>query len=294
MLRRVYFGGGRGMPELPELVVMCESLREHVIGRRIAEAKPYRAGILKTVEPPVERLAGSRFREAGRRGKHLILTASPELHVVLHLMLAGRLVLCKSGTRVTKATGFVVSFDDGEDLRLVENGHVKRAKVHVVADPSDVAWIAGAGPEPLSEGFTVDVLRDAVRGRRQQLKKVLTDQQTVVGIGTAYADEICHAARLSPIRYVSTLSLDEVGRLHESIRSVLSEAIVEIRARSGGSLLAGHDREFLRVYKKTGQPCPVCGATIAEIRYAETRTYYCPECQSAGRALPDRRSWLTR
>jgi formamidopyrimidine-DNA glycosylase len=282
------------MPELPELVVMCEALREQIVGRRLIEARPYRAGILKTVEPPVATLAGEAFTAVDRRGKHVILSIRGDLHVVLHLMLAGRLVLCKSETKVTKASGFVFRFDDGEDLRLVENGHVKRAKVHIVSDPHDVDWIAGAGPEPLSDAFTRAVLRDAVSNRRQQLKKVLTDQTTIAGIGTAYADEICFAARLSPIRYVSTLSDEETETLFAAIRSVLTAAIDEIRAQSGMALLAGHGRDFLQIYKKTGRPCPTCGTKIAEIRYAQMRTYYCPDCQSGGRTLPDRRSWLTR
>lgn len=282
------------MPELPELVVMCEALRERIVGRRLLEARPYRAGILKTVEPPVDALAGKAFSEIDRRGKHVILKVRDDLHVVLHLMLAGRLVLCKSNTKVTKASGFVFRFEDGEDLRLIENGHVKRAKVHVVVDQQDVAWIAGAGPEPLSDAFTREHLKSAISNRRQQLKKVLTDQKTIAGIGTAYADEICFAARLSPIRYVSTLSEEEIETLFRSIRSVLAAAIDEIRAQSCEALLAGHARDFLQIYKKTGRPCPTCGTKIAEIRYAQTRTYYCPECQSAGRNLPDRRSWLTR
>jgi len=282
------------VPELPELVVMCETLRERVGRRTMARAWPVRAGILKTVEPAVEALAGQEFTAFDRRGKHLILTVRDDLHVVVHLMVAGRLVLCKSETKVTKASGFVFRFQDGEDLRLIENGHVKRAKIHLVTTPGAVAWIAGAGPEPLSDAFTIDVLKRAAAGRRQQLKKVLTDQSTIAGIGTAYADEICFAARLSPIRYVSTLTEEEVARLYASIRSVLAEAIDAIRDASDGALLAGHQRDFLKVYKRTGFPCPACGTAIAEIRYAQTRTYYCPQCQSGGRPIADRRSWLTR
>ncbi len=282
------------MPELPELVVMCETLSERVVGRRLIEARSYRAGILKTVEPTLDDLSGEGLTAVGRRGKHLVFSCREDLHVVLHLMLAGRLVLCGSDTKITKATGFAFRFEDGEDLRLIENGHVKRAKVHVVADPCDVAWIAGAGPEPLSDAFTIDHLREAVSGRRQQLKKVLTDQSAIAGIGTAYSDEICFAARLSPIRYVSTLSEDEIRTLYAATRSVLQEAIDEIRAQSGRALVGGHKRGFLKIYKKTGQPCPRCSTRIAEIRYAQTRTYYCPECQTAGSTLRDRRSWLTR
>ncbi len=282
------------MPELPELVVICETLRERVGGRRLAKAWPVRAGILKTVEPSTEALVGTSLTAFDRRGKHLILTVRDDLHVIIHLMVAGRLVLCRSDTKVTKASGFVFRFEDGEDLRLIENGHVKRAKVHVVTDPAAVDSIASAGPEPLCDAFTREVLREAVAGRRKQLKKVLIDPSTVVGIGTAYADEICFAARLSPIRYVSTLTEEEIDRLYRSIRSVLAEAIDAIRASSGGRLLGEHRRGFLRVYKKTGTPCSECGTPIAEIRYAETRTYYCPHCQSGGKSLPDRRSWLAR
>ena len=282
------------MPELPELVVMCEGLNSLVMDRTILSARSYRPGILKTVEPPLEALEGKRFLSATRRGKHLVLTCSEDLHLVLHLMVAGRLVICGSETKVTKATGFVVTFSDGQDLRLVENGNTKRAKVHVVKRPEDVDWIAEAGPEPLTDAFRVEVLREAVRGRRQQIKKVITDQRTVAGIGTAYADEILFTARISPIRYASTLDEGEVGCLHEAIGSVLSSAIESIRSQTGKTLLASHGRSFLQIYKKSGQPCPICGERIAEIRYAQKRTYYCPTCQSAGKMLSDRRSWLTR
>jgi len=282
------------MPELPELVVLRDALEERIVDRRLVEGRPTRPGIVKTTDPPIDALAGERVAAVGRRGKHLILTCRDALHVVVHLMVAGRLVLCRSETRITKATGFVFRFDGGDDLRLIENGHVKRAKIHLVADPLDVDWIAEAGPEALSAEVSTDFLSESLAGRRQQLKKVLTDQRTIAGIGTAYADEICFAAKLSPIRYVSTLTEDEVGRLHRAIGDVLSKAIAELRARSGRALPVAHDRGFLRIYKKTGQPCPDCGTRIAEIRYAQTRTYYCPQCQSGGATLRDRRAWLTR
>lgn len=282
------------MPELPDLEVMREVLADRVVGRTIVEARAYRPGILKTVDPGIEALGGQTFSGIGRRGKHLILTCTDELHVVVHLMLAGRFVLCRGGTKVTKATGFVFAFDDGDDLRIIENGHLKRVKVHLVRNPSEVEWIARAGVEPLSDAFTLSFLTDAFSGRRQHLKKALTDQSVIVGIGTAYADEIMFDAGLSPIRYVSTMDGLEVRRVYESIQRVLREAIAEIRARPGGAVLTPKVREFMKVHKRTGEACPACGTAIAEIRYAQTRTYYCPACQSRGQRLPDRRSWLTR
>jgi len=282
------------MPELPDLEALKEALAPKITGRKITAARPLRPGILKTVTPPIDSLVGERFTGISRRGKHLILTLRPDLHLVVHLMLAGRFILCRSDLRLTKATGLVVSFADGEDLRLVENGPVKLVRVHIVADPIDVPEIAEAGIEPLSPQFTVEALAGMVQGCRRQAKKLLTDQRVIAGIGSAYADEILFSARISPIRYINTLSEEEIFRLHKAIVEVLKNAIGEIRTRLGDTLFTDEVRDFLKVYKRTGEPCPVCGTRIEEIRYAQTRTYYCPSCQSAGRRLSDRRSWIRR
>jgi formamidopyrimidine-DNA glycosylase len=301
------------MPELPELEVMREVLEVRVLARPICGARAFRPGILQTVEPPLEALAGRSFRGVGRRGKHLILSCDENLRVVLHLMVAGRLVLTKSASKVTKATGFVISFDDGEDLRLVENGTAKRAKVHIVRRAEDVEWVARSGIEPLSGqplsgqplsgepqggepqgGLRPETLARLIGGERRQLKKVLTDQTLVAGIGTAYADEILFRARLSPIRYGNTLEPDEIERLCAAIHEILAEGIERTRRQSGGALVGERRREGMAVYKRTGEPCSSCGEAIAEIRFAETRTYYCPRCQAKGKTIADRRAWLRR
>jgi len=282
------------MPELPELEVMRESLSKQIEGRAIASARAYHPAILKSVDPPAGALVGRAFVGFERRGKHLILSCADDLHVVLHLMLAGRLIRSRSDTKVTKATGFVFGFDDGEHLRVVENGTKRRVRIHIVRDPCEVRSVATLGIEPLSDAFTVGFLAEAFAGLRRQVKKALTDQASICGIGTAYADEILFEARISPIRYVSALSVEEIERLHRATRDVLLRSIEEIRRRAGENLVGGHARDFLRIYKRTGQPCPECGTPIAEIRYAQTRTYYCPSCQSSGKTISDRRSWLTR
>jgi formamidopyrimidine-DNA glycosylase len=282
------------MPELPELEVMREVLEARVMGRTIREARAYRPGILKTVEPSLGTLAGEAVQRVTRRGKHLILCCRDDLSLVVHLMVAGRLVLTGSANKVTKATGFVVSFADGEDLRLVENGTAKLAKVHVVRDPEAVEWVASGGIEPLGDDLTVADLSRLFAGERRQLKKMITDQALLVGIGTAYADEILFAARLSPIRYANTLEPDEVERLHVAVRSVLGAAIERTRRESGGALVGERRVEGMAVYKRTGEACIACGGPIAEIRFAETRTFYCPQCQSKGRTIADRRAWLRR
>jgi formamidopyrimidine-DNA glycosylase len=282
------------MPELPELVVMQEILTEKILGRTIVDVKAIHPGILKTVEPALESLIGKRFRSVARRGKHLIFTLDDDLQFVVHLMLAGRLILCQSGTKATKASGCLISFEDGEDLRIIENASIHRVCVYVVRDPLDIERIASAGVEPLSDAFTIEYLTQHVLARKRQLKKLLTDQTVIVGIGTAYADEILFDARLSPIRYGTTMDEAGIRRLYDSIRSVLRRATEETRAGAGGATLTPHERPFARVFKKSETPCPECGTKIAEIRYAQTKTYYCPSCQSQGKSVRDRRSWLHR
>jgi len=282
------------MPELPDLEMLKEALEGRILGREIVSACALRPGILRTVTPPLDALNGKVFAGVARRGKYLILALEPKLHLVAHLMLAGRFVLCRNNTQITKATGLQATFSDGEDLRLIENGSIKLVKVYVVTDPSEVSGIASLGVEPLSSAFTVQALAEMARGRRCHVKKLLTDQRAIAGIGSAYADEILFAARMSPVRYVSTMSDEELERLHGAIVRVLSEAIEEIRRRIGDSLFTDDIRDFLKVYKRTGEPCPICGAKVAEIRYANTRTYYCPVCQQSNKAIPDRRAWLAR
>ena len=282
------------MPELPDLEVIAERLESLVCGRRIESVRCLRPGILKTLAPPLESLIGKELKGISRRGKFLILSVDRALHMVVHLMRCGRFVACMSNTKPTKATALIVSFSDGEDLRLIENGPVKKAAVNLVVKPGDVEGIAEAGCEPISEEFTLERLLSMVEGRPRQAKKLLTDQRMMAGIGTAYADEILFDARISPVRYVSKLSSDETARLHRSIRTVLSDAVEKIGSRTGERLPTEEIRDFLKVYKRTGEPCPACGTPIAEIRHSRTRTYYCPNCQTRGTAIPDRRSWMNR
>jgi formamidopyrimidine-DNA glycosylase len=282
------------MPELPELEVLKELLDHSIGGRTVTGARAIRPGLLRTVDPPLDALIGRILAAIDRRGKHLIFAFGSDLCMVVHLMLAGRLLVCDAATRNTKATGLTLTLDDGRDLRLVEGGHTKRAALYIVRAPEDVERLARTGVEPLSPDFTVDRLAELAANRRRQAKKLLTDPSQIAGIGTAYADEILFAAEISPVRYVNRLSREEIARLHGAVQEVLRDAIERIRADAEGGAFVGEQRRFVKVYKRAGEPCPRCSTPIEEIRYAQTRTFYCPSCQAGGRQLPDRRSWLTR
>ena len=123
---------------------------------------------------------------------------------------------------------------------------------------------------------------------RSQIKRAITDQAILAGIGNAYSDEILHAAKMSPFRLAASLSPDEVTELHAVIVGTLRDAI----ARSDGlaaSDLKKEKKAGLRVHARAGQPCPVCGDTVREVSFADSALQYCPTCQTGGKPLADRR-----
>ena len=111
---------------------------------------------------------------------------------------------------------------------------------------------------------------------------MLRDQRAIAGIGRAWANEILHHAKLSPYALSGDLDPEQVQRLAEAIDAELSRGL-ELRERGAA------DNRVYRVHKKLAEPCYVCGTPIARVDYEEHTVYYCPECQTGGRVLKDRR-----
>jgi formamidopyrimidine-DNA glycosylase len=179
--------------------------------------------------------------------------------------------------------------DDQSGLDITEAGTQKRLAIYVVRDPADVPGIARLGPDPLTDDFTVDTLRQILTDAgRAQVKGVLRDQSTIAGIGNAYSDEVLHAARMSPFKAASSLDEEAVGRLYDAVRTVLGDA-VERPGGLGAADLKGEKKSHLAVHGRTGLPCPVCGDTVREVSFADSSLQYCPTCQTGGKPLADRR-----
>jgi formamidopyrimidine-DNA glycosylase len=167
---------------------------------------------------------------------------------------------------------------------LTEAGTHKGLAVYAVRDPQDVPGIAALGPDPLAEGFELAPL---LAGRRMQVKRLLRDQKVVAGIGNAYSDEILHAAKMSPFAIAADLDDEQVARLETAIHDVLSEALAEAHGKPA-SELKDSKRSRMRVHGRTGETCPVCGDTVAQVVFADSSLQYCPTCQTGGKPLKDR------
>jgi formamidopyrimidine-DNA glycosylase len=158
----------------------------------------------------------------------------------------------------------------------------------VVRDPASIEWVARLGPDPLDPAFDLSAFRQALAGRPGNVKKVLTDQSIIAGVGNAYSDEALHAARLSPFKPAGKLNDDESERLYRAVVDILSNAVV----RSAGLPAAGlkaEKKEHMQVHGRTGQVCPVCGDVVREVSFATKSLQYCATCQTGGKPLADRR-----
>ncbi|MGH7517682.1 MAG: Fpg/Nei family DNA glycosylase [Gemmatimonadales bacterium] len=276
------------MPELPDVVVYLERLHARVLGRTLVRARALNPFVLRSVDPPLGEAAGRQVTELRRIGKRIVLGLEGNLFLVIHLMVAGRLRWLASGAKPPGKIALAsFEFADGQ-LVLTEAGSKRRASMHLLRGAAALSAFNRGGLEPLEVDLAAFTAR--LKSENHTLKRALTDPRLFSGIGNAYSDEILHRARLSPLQQTARLVDADIARLHEATRAVLVEWTERLRAEAGdgfpGKVTAF--REGMAVHGRFGEPCPVCGAPVQRIRYAENETNYCGRCQTGGRVLADR------
>ena len=278
------------MPELPDIIVYLEALEARVAGQPLQRVLLLSPFVLRSVDPPIAIVEGRIVRRLTRVGKRIVLGFDDELFLVLHLMIAGRLRWRAPGGKPGVGPRMVLAaleFPNGT-LFFTEAGTKKRASLHVVRGKPALLAIDRGGLEPLTA--TLDEFADALKSENHTLKRSLTDPRLFSGIGNAYSDEILHAARLSPMKLTQSLSTEEIAALFSSTQATLRSWIEQLRADAAGGfpekVTAFHDG--MAVHGRFGQPCPVCGAPVQRIVYAENECNYCAICQTGGRLLADR------
>jgi formamidopyrimidine-DNA glycosylase len=276
------------VPELPDITIYVERLDAYTRGKVVERVRLGSPFVLRSVDPPISAVHGKVIERVGRIGKRLVLSFPDELHVVIHLMIAGRLRWKKPGAAVAKKVGLAAfDFADGA-LMFTEASPKKRASITVVRGQAALDDIHRGGIDLLTASLAE--VTAALRAENHTIKRALTDPTVIDGVGNAYSDEILHRARLSPFRQTRQLTDDELARLHAASREVLTEWIERLRAEVGDGfpdvVTAFHAE--MAVHGKYGQPCPVCGHKVQRIRYADNEANYCAVCQTAGKLLADR------
>lgn len=276
------------MPELPDITVYVEALRERIVDRRITRIRLKSPFLLRTAEPPIDAVVGMRVEGVSRLGKRIVIELEQELRLVLHLMIAGRLQWRETpSTAMSRQTAASIDFESGE-LLITEAGTKKRASLYVERGAAAVAAHDRGGLE--LDDANLDSFKNALTRENHTLKRALTDPRIFSGIGNAYSDEILHRARLSPVKLTSRLTDDEIERLFDAARETLTEWTDRLRRQYAGTFPTKVTafRPEMSVHGRYGEPCPVCGTPVQRIRYATNETNYCPRCQTDGKLLADR------
>jgi len=276
------------VPELPDLTVYLESLAARIANRRLARIRLLNPFLLRTALPPIASVEGKKVLNLRRLGKRIVFELEGGLYLVLHLMIAGRLRWIegnrKAPARITLA---LFEFDAGV-LAFTEAGTKRRASLHLVEGKAALDAMNPGGIEAME--VDLRTFRERLIGENHTLKRALTDPRLFAGIGNAYSDEILHRARLSPVALTGQLTEEEISRLFTSTREVLVEWTERLRANAGAGFpeKVTAFREGMAVHGRYGKPCPVCGAPVQRIVYAENETNYCARCQTRGKVLADR------
>ncbi|WP_426730391.1 bifunctional DNA-formamidopyrimidine glycosylase/DNA-(apurinic or apyrimidinic site) lyase [Myxococcus faecalis] len=269
------------MAEVPEVEIITRDLRQAVLGRRIADVEVLAPAAVRFPSPEdfVTALRGRRIVDARRRAKFILLGLDDGQTLALHFMLWGELSLRPGGAERPSETLVVLTLEDGEALHFTDTLGYARVAVGPTAELSARLKLEELGPEVLDTAFTPELLARRLGRRRSPLKTVLLNQRIIAGLGNRDADESLWRAGLDPRRLVTSLSRDEVSRLHQSMRTVLEEGLALRGTQRDLFGVKGQAKHRRNVFERTGAPCPSCATPITHERVGGRNTHWCPRCQ---------------
>lgn len=286
------------MPELPEVETVRRGLSLLIVGKEVRnETHDWPKGFPNTPEDVQEFLLGATVTAVRRRAKVLLIDLSSGYTVVTHLKMTGQLVFRGDevfgaghpnesliGPLPDRSTRVAIEFTDGSKLFFNDQRKFGWMKLYPTVEVENIDFMKKVGPEPLEDEFTPSQFRDRFRRRaRTSIKAALLDQTVVAGVGNIYADESLWGARIDPRRLVADVTEPEFGLLFHELRAVMNLAIEKGGSTDKNYVNAegkrGSYMDFARVFRREGQACPRCGATIEKIKHAGRGTHFCGQCQ---------------
>ena len=268
------------MPELPDLLYVLGKLREGLVGRRVSGERVKEPVVLRfAVRGNLSLLLGRSLVEIFRKS-HFLVFRFEGLDLAVNPMLAGRFKLSPPGARDEGSLAFALAFEDGVELRYLDDKSMGKAYLIATDDWKAVTGMQTGGIDVLSPAFTPERFASLLKHRRDQVRVFLLDKRALDSIGNAYADEILFEAGIHPKTWCRALGHDEALRLHAAIVQVMTEAVAEVERR--GEPIEVKVRDFLKVRLK--ETCPRCGSKLRTAGVKGMDAYFCPRCQPATRA----------
>ena len=268
------------MPEIPDLENILIFLNERLLGLRIESVQPRIPIVIRfpTADSLAARLKGQTLSLVKRRGKFLLFTMQSGDTLAVNPMLTGAFQYVSPDTRVHAKTCFTLKLGNAMELRYHDMRVMGKVYCIGPGEESIIPNFDRMGPDALDPDLTLDLFRQRIRRYTGQIKRILVTDAFLAGIGNAYSDEILFHAGIYPFRKRTTLSIDEVETLYNSIHSVLDEATRIVGERMNGRTDT-KIRDFLKVHRKGGQDCPNCGGRIGEVKANQRMTNFCRTCQ---------------
>ncbi len=270
------------MPELPDITAYITALETRILGQTLERVRLGSVFLLRTVDPPLTTVEGKTVVALRRIGKRIAIGVEPDIWLVLHLMIAGRLHWKPAGAKIGGKNALAAFDFPSGSLTLTEAGSKRRASLHVVRGEAGLQSLDPGGVEIFSTDL--DGFRAALSAENRTLKRALTDPRVISGVGNAYSDEILHAAQLSPIAQTHKLKPDEWERLFAAARATMTLWIDRLTAEAARNFpeKVTAFRPEMAVHGRFGLPCPRCGA-------AGAAHPLCGQRDELLRALPDGR-----
>ncbi len=269
------------MPELPEVQTILDALTPLLLHQPIAAVIVRWEGVIDRLPAAVfaAEMQGRCIVAVERRGKYMLFRLDDDRWLVMHLRMTGEMRVVLPSEPLAAHDHLIFRLANGREWRFHDTRKFGRA--HLVSHAEEV--IGKLGPEPLSDRFTAASLAAALAGRKAPIKSLLLDQRLIAGIGNIYADEALFHARIHPLRPGGSLQPAELEALVTAIRTVIRQALAEMGTtlrdyrRPDGSF--GNFQNSLQVFRRTGEPCPSCGAPISRIVVGGRSTHFCPQEQ---------------
>jgi len=274
------------VPEIPELEAIRSFFNGTIRGSTIAAVETRIPPVFRTPAKELrETLPGDAFGEVLRHGKFLLFPLASARVLAINPMLTGRFQYLPASARLQAKTCLVVSFEATENqLRYADDRLMGKIYLVPAAALERIPNWATNGPDLLDPAFDEDTWLAAIKRYRGAIKNIITNAEFVQGIGNAYSDEILWEAQINPYTPRTKLSDDDLRALYRAARAVMEWAtpLAAERMVRDGTLDYEERRDFLRVHRRGGAPCPRCGATISEITANQRITSFCRQCQPGG------------
>ncbi|ANY05257.1 Fpg/Nei family DNA glycosylase [Pseudonocardia sp. HH130630-07] len=274
------------MPEGHTVHRLARLQQRRYAGRPVAVSSPQ--GRFGTGAAVVD---GRVLERVEAHGKHLFQHYGPDTVVHVHLGLWGRFANRRTPAepprgqvrmRIAGATHYA-------DLR-------GPAACELLDDGQVTAVRARLGEDPLRGDADPGRVRERFARSRAPLAAVLMDQSVIAGLGNVFRAETLFRTGLDPMLPARDLDDTSFGVLWDDLTELLRAG--ERRGRIE-TLYPDHDPALLEppdrgsvcasvvyAYRRTGQPCLVCGTPIAQQEFRARRLYWCPGCQDGARADP--------